>query len=251
MDVKIKEIIGLADDALKNHQKYNCLAGVSLGAKHYSHKPNVKAYINFLIKHFDKILIFINDYNYHWDLVAFQNLNKNQAIEKAKRMGKELKNNYKNTLEKFFPKNADKVKIITFFELLENKKFQDFQKKFHKILQENKELKEEVEKDLDNQIFYTGAIKEKLETIKKNNPTFYQSAIRFAKNYILDQLVANLYLMFKQSIIYDIRVSPTPYKYFLTLRKTLENKYKNLREKLEIKEDWGYLGICLPNQTYD
>ena len=248
--IEIKETISLAKDALENPKKYACLAGVSLGAKHYSYKPNVKSYINFLIRYFDKVLIFINDYNYHWDLMAFQNLSKRQAIEKAKRMGEELKNNYQNIITKFFPKEGYKFKIVTFFELLKNKKFQDFQKKFHKILQQNNGIKEEIEKDLDNQIFYTCSIKEKLETIKKDTPFFYQSAIRFAKNHILDQLIANLYLIFKQPTIYNIRVSPTPYKYFLTLRKTLEDKYGNLRKKLEIKEKSGYLGICLPNQNF-
>ncbi len=251
MSIKIKEIIGLADEALKNPKKYNCLAGISLGAKHYSYKPNVKAYIGFLIKNFDKILIFINDYNYYWDLMAFQYLNKNQALEKAKRMGRELKNNYQNTLEKFSLENKDKIKIITFFELLEKKEFQDFQKKFHELLEKNEAIKEEIGKDLDNQIFYTKSIKEKLESIKENNSSFYKLAVTFAKNYILDQLIANLYLMFKQPISYNLRVSPTPYKYFLTLKKTLKDQYGKIRGNLKIKENWGYLGICLPDQDYE
>lgn len=246
--LEIKEIIGLADDSLKNPQKYNCMCGVSLGAKHYSYKRNVKAYVSFLTQ-FNRILIFINDYNYHWDLMAFQNMNKSQAIEKAKRMGNELKNSYKNIIQQFsLPKN--KVRIITFFELWEDVKFKTFQAKFHKILLEDKKIKKEIEKDLDNQIFYTISIKEKLEIIKKNMPEFYQSAIHFCKNYILDQLIAGLYLMFKQPAIYNIRISPTPYKFFLILRKTLEDKYRDLKEKLKIKESWGYLSICLPNQTY-
>lgn len=187
-------------------------------------------------------MIFINDYNYHYDLMAFQNLNKNQAIEKAKRMGKELKNNYQNTLEKFFPKDANKVKIITFFELLENKKFQEFQKNFHKILQENKKIEKEIWEDLYNQIFHTKSIAEKLWSIKKDNLSFYLSTIRFCKNYILDQLVASIYLMFKLPITYNIRVSLTPYSQFVTLKKLLSGDYNNLKEKLNIPCEFGYVG---------
>jgi len=57
--------------------------------------------------------------------------------------------------------------------------------------------------------------------------------------------------MFKQPISYNLRVSPTPYKYFLTLKKTLKDQYGKIRGNLKIKENWGYLGICLPDQDYE
>lgn len=249
-DIKIKETIGLGQEVIKNFQKYNSVAGISLGVKHYSYKPNVRAYLDFLIKYFSKVLIFINDYNYHWDVMAFQCLNKEQALEKAKRMGQELRDNYQNAIQRLSVVE-DKIKIITFFELLDDKSFQEFQSQFHKILDEDKNIKEEIDKDLDNQVLYTQSIREKLETTKKDNGDFYPQAVRFCKNYILDQLIANLYLIFKQPIDYNIRTSPTPYKYFLTLKKVLEGNYGDLKEKLDIKKDWGYLGICLPEQIYE
>lgn len=244
--LEIKEIIGLANEVLKNPQKYNCLAGVSLGTKYYSQRLNVKLYINFLTKYFDKILFFINDYNYHWDLMAFQNLIKEHALKKAERMGKELRNSYQNIIDKSFPEDAERINITTFFELLENKEYRDFCQGFQKVLEENQKIKKEIEKDLDKQILYTMSIKKKIETIKKINPNFYQSAVRFCKNYVVYQLISNLYLMFELPIVYNIKVSFTPYSQFITLRKSLEGGYNNLKKKLNIISEWGIIsGIVL------
>lgn len=258
---EIKEIVGLADDALKNPKGYSALAGVSLGTSHYTSKQNRKLYLDFLVRYFNKILLFINDYNYHWDLMAFRlsgnkNLedttissnfmNKREALDKAEKMGKEVEEMYKLTIKKHFQEDSKRIKIVKFFDLLNERSYQNFFQHFTRILNENPEIYSEIDSDLDNQIRKTEFVKDKLEKIKKFCPEHYEDSIRFTKNYVLEQLIANLYLMFKSPIVYNIRVSLTPYSQFVTFKKFLEGGYNNFKRRSGLNYPYGVIsGIGL------
>jgi len=233
----IEEKIGLAQDALDNPGKYDCMAGISLGTSKYSQKSNRELYINFLSEYFNKIMLFINDYNYHWDIMAFQNKNKEEALDKAKRMGKELENGYKKTIRGYLPEDErDRIKILRFFDLKKDKRYHDFEKKFYHILEQNKNIEDEIEKDLEKQVRNTEYVKEKLSNNKRKRTE------EFAKNYVRDQLVSNLYLMFNLSNKeYPIRISLTPYSQYISLKKCLRGDYGDLKKDLSILNEFGVI----------
>jgi tRNA-dependent cyclodipeptide synthase len=118
--MRIVSCFGLAEEAITNKEKYNCILGISVGSRDFS-KDHIKKYIDYCLKNFNKILIIVVDEikKYNWIAIGED---EKDAETKAVYEGKEMMIAVKKILKflKQEKKDISRIKIMTWNEIVKD-----------------------------------------------------------------------------------------------------------------------------------
>jgi tRNA-dependent cyclodipeptide synthase len=221
----VRQLTGLAEEAIRNPHKYNGFMGISLRNDFFS-KKNMREYIQWGSEMFKEFAILIMDYPDNYSLQIFKDLDEKKAMDKARELSKEKKIAFERVIESL---QVENVKLLQF------KDFYD-ESQYNKILALVEKMSRSDTFFCDSlQFMFTSAIGNKLEelfSIKNIAEGAMRSNIRnLLMHYVFEEFSSLVYLTEKG---YSIEIDP--YEEFYTKKLLYERRFPDLFNILQVRE---------------
>jgi len=218
--MRVISIFGKGINALEYPGKCNGIIGLSIDypffqeinlykyLEKYFESKELKNYIKWSLKIFDKIIIYTSDWLLHYNLMAFEGLNKKKALKTAKIMGDFIEDKCNKIISAF---KTQRVQLFRWSAKNENKKLNKTIKKIRSFSFHN------------NQFNYhcleltLTATHNKLKIVKKKyGNNYYKKALGIAQKYAVDDIALLVYLYkYHHCISISKYEPPKPVKYFI------------------------------------
>jgi tRNA-dependent cyclodipeptide synthase len=205
-------------------KNFNIFIGISVGVKPLNEEI-VKEYLTWCLKNTNnEIIVLIADEIAKFNYMVFSSYNEKKSLNRAIRDGENHKDIFKNTISKYFKKEKDRIRIITWKDIKTDSYLKSKEIiKTHYL--ENKEFKKEIHFFLEQ---YTKRKEKKLSNEK----------LEILSEYIISELPTILDGIEIENSKYNLLFYPT---YIHSgLSEMVEQihkgfKYKELEKKLDIK----------------
>jgi len=212
----IKEKINLGKNLIQKPKTINAFMGVSLGRPFFS-KENIEKYFLWASKYCKKFLLILADEPERWNYQVFKNIDKKQALYLALKTGKEYKQGFEKTINKYSLKD---IKIKTWKELFSNdQQYERILDKLYKYFKRDRNFGEDIIETTRNNL--------KLKNIDERLP-----------NYLIEETAAIIWLT-KNDFPVEIN-----HNSLAKINKNIySNKYPKLTKELNLEEKWGYIQL--------
>lgn len=217
----IEQTTDLGTDALAHPGKYKGFMGISIMHKFFS-KKNIKLYIEWASQQFIEFVIILIDDPEKYDLVVFEGLNEEKALEKSRTISDEIKCAYEKNIRTL---EASNVRIFQFRDFSEDPLYQ----KLLHSLQEYKEKNDNFHECLMKLMQYSIGNKISEYVAKNNSHNELSSIKKVLSNYITEELTSLIYLT---QIGYTIEIDPTIE--FSTKKLLYEGEFPSLYNQLQL-----------------
>lgn len=224
LEMIIERATGLGLSALENPMTYKGFMGVSILHKFYS-KKRMYYYFKWASQLFKEFAIILMDDPDQYNFMVFSNMDKLDALAKAREISDEIKRSYERELTKLGIKN---IKVIQFRDFKENKAFKKLVKATYEFMEKNTSFKEDL-----YSLIEVG-IGGKIIEYQKNNHLNEEKIIDVHTQlsaYIIEELASIIYFT---ETGYQIEVDPT--KEFSTKKYLYAKKFKKMDEYFTITE---------------
>lgn len=221
----------LGISALTESNHYNGFYGISASypffsnepleeycKKYYNHKC-VDEFIEFGAHNFNSFLVVLVDYLLHYNLMAFSDMNSNQAKNTAEKVGDILEKRIQETINK----HGDEIIFSRWKNIEKDQDFKNILEIIKNYMYKNPKFNKEC-----TDLTISGTWN-KLKTIRsKHGIRKYKQALSIAKNYSLEDIALDLYL-FK-----DFPIEISKYEPPSIIKNIYNGLFPGLEEKLEL-----------------
>jgi tRNA-dependent cyclodipeptide synthase len=206
-------------------KSFNIFIGISVGVKPLNEKI-AKSYLDWCLKYTkEDVVILIADEIAKYNYIVFSSYNENKSLNRAYRDGKSHKEIFEQTIETYFLKEKNRIKIIHWTDILSEKYI--FQKgKIDNFFESKKEFREKISYFLEK---YT----------ERRNKKLSRERMRILSNYILSELPTILDGIEYGGKKYDLLFYPTYVHSGLSeLSVNIQNgaEFKELKENLNLEK---------------